>query len=414
MKKQQHLLQKKLLTRLAATVTAATMIVTMLPTQDITTTVKAADSPTDLQQFSLDEVTLNDEYYLDAQNSDIEFLCKFDTDRMLSRFRETAGLSTEGSSPYKGWEDSYLGGHCVGHYLTAAAQAVKSTGNQELQDILNVMIEGLKECQDNLGTGFVFGAKIQDKTNVEKQFNIVEGKDKGETWVPWYNMHKVLTGLIDVYKYTGNQTALDVASKLGTWVYNRVSKWDQATQNRILGTEYGGMNDCLYELYKITGDTEHRDAAHKFDDPNLYKTITSGKDNTLNGKHANTTIPKFLGALNRYKVLKAKNELTSDDEVYLTYVEDFWSLVVTKHTFATGGVSDMEHFKADNALDETRTQCNCESCCAHNLLRITRELFMITGDAKYADYYETTLRNAIMGSIDTSNGTTSYFSPMAT
>ena len=39
---------------------------------------------------------------------------------------------------------------------------------------------------------------------------------------------------------------------------------------------------------------------------------------------------------------------------------------------------------------------------------------MITGNVKYADYYETTLRNAIMGAINTENGTTSYFTPMAT
>lgn len=74
----------------------------------------------------------------------------------------------------------------------------------------------------------------------------------------------------------------------------------------------------------------------------------------------------------------------------------------------------MEHFRDDNAQDSTRTQCNNESCCAYNLLKLARELFKITGERKYADYYETTLRNAIMGAINTENGATSYFSPMAT
>jgi hypothetical protein len=389
-----------------AIATAAAIIVTALPEGKNVQTVQAASAPDNLKAFSLDEVTLSDVYYKTAEESDIEFLSKFDVGRMLSRFRETAGLDTQGYKPYKGWEDSYLGGHCVGHYLSAAAQAVKATGNEDLKGILEEMIDGLKECQDNLGTGFIFGAKIQDPNNVEKQFNIVEGKDSGETWVPWYNMHKILTGLLDVYKLTDNAKALDVAKGLGDWIHDRVMKWDQGTQNRILGTEYGGMNDCLYELYALTGDDKYSDAAHKFDDPNHYKTVLSGKADTLNGRHANATIPKFLGALNRY--------ITMGDEEYLEYAEDFWELVVSKHAYATGGVSDMEHFRKDEQLDATRTQCNCESCCAHNLLRITRELFMITGDVKYADYYENTLRNAIMGAIDTEKGNFSYFTPMAT
>lgn len=405
---------KRLMKKIISANLAAAMALTLSPVIGAEQNVKAESAPYDLESFSLDEVAVTDDYYLSAQEADIDFLCQFDADRLLSRFRETAGIDTQGKKPYQGWEDSYIGGHCVGHYLTAAAQAVEATGDPTLSGILEYMIDELKACQDTLGTGFIFGAKIQDKNNVEKQFDIVEGKDSGDTWVPWYNMHKVLTGLIDVYRYTDNDKALEVAKGLGTWVYNRVSKWDSGTQQRILWTEYGGMNDCLYELYRITDDTTYRDAAHKFDDPDLYKTITSGNADTLSGRHANATIPKFLGALNRYRVLSEKNELTSEDEQYLYYVEDFWDLVISKHSYATGGVSDMEHFRNDNALDETRTQCNCESCCAHNILRISRELFCLTGDVKYADYYETTLRNAIMGSIDTNDGTTSYFTPMAT
>lgn len=80
-------------------------------------------------------------------------------------------------------------------------------------------------------------------------------------------------GLVDVYKYTGNTEALEVASNLGIWVYNRVSQWTEAKYRRIMGTEYGGMNDCLYELYKITHDTRHRDAAHQFDDTDCLKRL---------------------------------------------------------------------------------------------------------------------------------------------
>lgn len=366
------------------------------------------------EQFELDEVEVLDDYYLSAQKSDIAFLKKFDNDRLLSRFRETAGVDTKEAKPYGGWEDSLLGGHCVGHYLTAVAQAIKSTNDSELKEKLDAIIAGLAECQDKLGTGFVFGAKIEDATNVEKQFDVLEGKATGNIWVPWYNMHKMLTGLVDTYKYTGNEQALTVAKKLGDWIYNRVSKWDASTQGRVLGTEYGGMNDCLYELYFYSKDSKHLEAAHKFDEPNLYKTVAAGKKNCLSGKHANTTIPKFLGAVKRYAVLKQTGELTEDDNKYLEYTEKFFDIAIERHSYITGGVSVMEHFRADNNQDGTRTKTNCESCCAHNMLKMAKELYKLTGKKKYADYYETTLRNSIMGAVKSESGAAAYFIPMAT
>lgn len=369
------------------------------------------------QQFGLDEVSVADSYYKGAQDLDVAFLKKFDVNRVLVGYRENAGINTQGASRYNGWENGLLAGHAMGHYLSAAAQAVRLTGDVELEAKLSDIVSGLKECQDAAGSyggskeGFLFAANVSDVNNVELQFDIVQGDAQGNTWVPWYNMHKTIQGLVDTYKYTGNTEALEVASNLGDWVYNRVSKWTAQQQRDVSYTEYGGMNDCMYDLYKYTHKTEHKEAAHKFDDPDLYNVILSGSGDTLKGRHANTTIPKFLGALNRYVALKEVENV--DEAAYLKYAEDFWTLVVEKHAFITGGTSDMEHFRGDGELDATRTQCNCESCCAHNMLKLSKELFKITGDRKYADYYENTLRNAIMGAVN-SKGAFSYFTPMAT
>lgn len=385
-------------------------------------TVLAENSMADIKQFNLDDVVVTDAYYQAAQDSDIEFLKKFENDRLLSRFRETAGVDTKGEKPYGGWEDSNLGGHCVGHYLSACAQAIRATGDAELKEKLDAVISGLKECQDALGTGFLFGAKVNKPENVEYQFDVLEGKAKGDIWVPWYNMHKMLAGLVDTYKYTGNEEALTVAKNLGTWVYNRVSEWTSSIQGRVLGTEYGGMNDCLYDLYYYSNDPNHLEAAHKFDEVTLYKNVTGVgnkdedeyKENTLNGRHANTTIPKFVGALKRYSVLAEKNELQDGDEDYLKYAEEFWDRTVEHYAYVTGGVSVMEHFRSEGMLDATRTKTTCESCCAHNMLKLSRELYKITGEKKYSDYYETTLRNSIMGAVKSEEGSAAYFIPMAT
>ena len=376
----------------------------------------------DIQAFELGQVILTDDYFENAFDKEIAYLLSFDTDKLLAGFRETAGLDMKGASRYTGWEDDLIGGHSVGHYLSATAQAYASLpeGNKDkaaLYAVITAMIDGLKECQDETGTGFIFGARIVDKSNVEKQFDNVEANLTNITtqaWVPWYTMHKILAGIIDVYNYTGYEPAKTVASSLGDWVYSRTSAWDTAMQTRVLAIEYGGMNDCLYELYAITGKDEHAIAAHSFDETALFESVYNDTENALNNRHANTTIPKFLGALKRYTILDGKTVAgeTVDASKYLEYAERFWKMVVDKHTYITGGNSEWEHFGLDYVLDAERTNCNCETCNTYNMLKMTRLLFQLTGNVKYADYYENTFLNAIMSSQNPETGMTMYFQPM--
>ncbi len=376
-----------------------------------------------LSSYDLSDVDVTDEYLTNAEDKDIEYLLSLDSDRLLAGFRETAGVDTKGAARYGGWENSLIGGHTMGHYLTAVAQAVASLPDsdvrkQELEQKLNYIIDGLAECQTKLGTGFIFGATVIDKNNVEKQFdNVEQGLTNISTqaWVPWYTMHKILAGLVDTYKYTGNQTALQVAEKLGDWVYARVSGWNEATKSRVLGIEYGGMNDCLYELYSVTGKDNYAVAAHAFDEDSLFELINAGGANALNNRHANTTIPKFLGALNRYITTNGKtvNGETVDASKYLEYAESFFDMVLENHTYITGDNSEWEHFGADNILDAERTNCNCETCNAYNMLKLAKALYMITGNSKYSDYYENTFYNTILSSQNPETGMTTYFQPMA-
>ena len=188
---------------------------------------------------------------------------------------------------------------------------------------------------------------------------------------------------------------------------SRTSTWSEATKATVLNVEYGGMNDCLYRLYSYTKSDKHLQAAHSFDEMSLFESLYNGED-ILNGKHANTTIPKIIGALNRYITLG------ESEQYYLAVAENFWEIVVNNHTYITGGNSEWEHFGEPNILDAERTNCNCETCNTYNMLKLTRELFKITGNRKYADYYENTFINAILSSQNPDTGMTTYFQPMAT
>lgn len=348
-----------------------------------------------LEEFSMKNVTLLDSYEINAFEKEVKYLKSLDQNRLLRGFCDIAGRKMN-ALKYGGWETSAIQGHTLGHYITAVAQAYASSGDKELKKITDYMISVLEDCQ--LKNGYLHAIP-------ESHFDQIENGNTSGTWVPWYSMHKILAGLIDVYTFTGNKDALTIASKLGDWVYSHTSKWTEETQKTVLNVEYGGMNDCLYNLYKYTKSENHLSSAHSFDEMSLFDPLYKGED-ILNGKHANTTIPKIIGALNRYTV--------TGEEYYLQVACNFWEMVIQNHTYITGGNSEWEHFGEPKVLDAERTNCNCETCNTYNMLKLTRELFKITGDKKYSDYYESTFINAILSSQNPETGMTTYFQPMAT
>lgn len=347
-----------------------------------------------LEEFSMQNVTLLDKYEQNAFNKEVEYLKSLEPDRLMRGFGDISGRKIN-AEKYGGWETSAIQGHTLGHYLTAVSQAYATSKDEELKKITDYMISVLKGCQ--LKNGYLHAIP-------ESHYDQIESGNTSGTWVPWYSMHKILAGLVDVYAFTGNKDALKIASKLGDWVYSRTSKWTPEMQQTVLNVEYGGMNDCLYNLYKHTKNENHLSAAHSFDEISLFEPLYNGKD-ILNGKHANTTIPKIVGAINRYTV--------TGEEYYLQVAANFWQIVVENHTYITGGNSEWEHFGEPKVLDAERTSCNCETCNTYNMLKLTRALFKATGDVRYSDYYENTFINAILSSQNPETGMTTYFQPMA-
>ena len=76
-----------------------------------------------LQAFGMYEAVQLDDYCTDGLELELAYLTSFDVDKLLAGFRETAGLGMKGAARYGGWENTLIGGHTMGHYLTAMAQA---------------------------------------------------------------------------------------------------------------------------------------------------------------------------------------------------------------------------------------------------------------------------------------------------
>ena len=375
-------------------------------------------SPLPLGRIRIEDKTLQNAY-----EKEVAFLLSLEAERLLAGFYQNAGIPTP-FSRYGGWESTLIGGHTLGHYLSALSYAVLSAEGEVQAALLGRMrfiLLGLETAQNAIGTGLIWGA-MPLAGGIEAQFdNVEQGKTDltCEAWVPWYTLHKLLSGLIDCAVCTAAEElrplALHLATRLGDWIAARVLPWDEDTRERVLSVEYGGMNDALYLLFDLTGEERYAAAAHVFDEEALFEGILEHRKDFLDGKHANTTIPKFLGALRRYLVLNGKQigGKIVDATRYLHAAEAFFETVTKYHTYATGANSEWEHFGRDGILDAERTACNAETCNVYNMRKLACGLFSATGRRMYLDYDENAFTNAILASQNPETGMTTYFQPMA-
>ncbi|MFC7505576.1 beta-L-arabinofuranosidase domain-containing protein [Nocardioides sp. GCM10030258] len=381
-------------------------------------------------------VRVDDDYLNNAAAKEQEYLTSLDSGKFLFWFHKTAGLTPPTASGYSGWEDGSTGGnfrgHAFGHYMSALALSWAGTPDTDVRTALRAEIDqavaGLAEVQATYaGTvreGYVGPFRDSALDAVEGR-----GTSNDPVIVPYYNLHKVLAGLLDIDKYVGGATgdqALSIAEGFGEYLHGRVSTLSDTSV--MLRTEYGGMNDALYELYVRSGGNPHfNEAAEAFDEVSLFRQLANGQD-VLSGKHANTTIPKLIGALKRYTVFTQDPELyatlseqeKADLPMYLQAAQNFWQIVIDDHTYATGSNSQAEHFHDPESLHEFAAQKGAtgnaetsETCNEYNMLKLSRELFKLTQDVKYADYYENTFLNHIVSSQNPETGMTTYFQAMA-
>ena len=92
--------------------------------------------------------------------------------------------------------------------------------------------------------------------------------------------------------------------------------------------------------------------------------------------------------------------------------DDFWDRVVNHHTFATGGHGKDEYFREPDRLANITEGRTAETCNVYNMLKLTRKLFALQPDIRYAEFHEQALFNHILGSIDPGDGATCYMVPV--
>jgi DUF1680 family protein len=348
-----------------------------------------------IRPFAMTEVRLLDGPFKDAEDWNRAYMQRLPADRLLHNFRVNAGLPSS-AEPFGGWEEpkGELRGHFTGHYLSGAALLYASTGDADIKTKADYMVAELAKCQEKLGGGYLSAFPLEFWTRLDARQKV---------WAPFYTIHKIMAGMFDMYSLAGNQQALDVLKGMAGWADTWTASKSEAHMQEILQTEYGGMNEVLYNLAAATNDDRWAAVGDRFTKKVFFNPLASRRDE-LRGLHVNTHIPQVIGAARRYEL--------SSDERFHDVADFFWYEVVSARAYVTGGTSNGEGWLTPPrqlAAELKRSVATAECCCAYNMLKLTRHLYGWTGDPRYFDYYERVMLNHRLGTIYPKTGATQYY-----
>ncbi|MEL0457365.1 beta-L-arabinofuranosidase domain-containing protein [Flavobacteriaceae bacterium SZ-1-7] len=430
-----------------------------------------------LETFNLDAVSLDldshghQSKFIENRDKFIKTLAETNPDDFLYMFRNAFGQKQpKGAKPLGVWDtqETKLRGHATGHYLTAIAQAYASTGYDELLHInfgnkMEHMVNTLhklyqmsghpREAGDNCVSDPSAVPPGPDKANYDSdlsedgirtdywnwgkgfisayppdQFVMLEqgatyGGQKNQVWAPYYTLHKILAGLMDIYEASGNKKALEIAKGMGDWVHVRLSLLPTKTLihmwNSYIAGEFGGMNEAMARLFRITNDSKYLETAKLFDNINVFfgdanhnHGLAKNVD-TFRGLHANQHIPQIIGALEIYR--------DSNASEYYRIADNFWYKTVNDYMYSIGGVAGARNpANAECFISQPATlyengfsaSGQNETCATYNMLKLTRGLFLFEQSTDLMDYYERGLYNHILASVAEDSPANTYHVPL--
>lgn len=326
-----------------------------------------------------------------------------DAARLVAPYREPCGLAKTVPT-YGGWEARDIGGHSLGHYLSALAYHHAATGEAWVLERIDTIVDQLEECRVASGDDGVVAVGKPGLLKVREGLIEANGFKLNGYWVPFYALHKLFAGLRDAWRLTANARALELERRLADWVGRLFEGLSAEQVQAVLRTEHGGMKETMVDLAEDTGDERYRRmAGDYFHHVAILDPLLAGEDN-LNGLHGNTYIPKVIGL--------AREHEAGGDPRRVRAVEAFWDNVVNRRSFATGGHGEREHFFPPSDFPRRLTPYTCETCNSYNMLKLTSHLFAWSpteARAAQMDFAERVLLNHVAANVGRRAGEYGYF-----
>ena len=173
------------------------------------------------------------------------------------------------------------------------------------------------------------------------------------------------------------------------------------------GMAAGSIMKPMLVLYRLTGDIKYYDfclaAAKEWERedgerPNLITNALSGKSPadwySLTAAGADTWYAKAYEMMSCYDGLIELYRV-SGDKLYLRTAETFWASVLRDEENILGSVGYCERFWHAKEYPDSAT----EICDVLHWMRLSHELFCLTGEAKYMEAFEKAFLNAFLAGV---------------
>lgn len=297
------------------------------------------------------------------------------------------------------WDGEY-----AGKWLEAAVLTASSTRHAALTEACSAVADRLRKTQQSDG---YLGTELP--------------ANRLRPWWPLWAHWLAMKALREHGQRFDAAASLQAAVRGGEWILNRfypitagsspffqgepLQRMQEINRSLLPAAEgrLGTLSvvDELVELYAITGDARYLDCAAQTVDhcPSMQKLLDAGK--ILPGHAYN--MMTYLGAAVRVATARA-------DKVQLNRLQHLWRDIAENHLFPTGSVSTDERLK-DAPADRANAHQQ-ETCATVEWITLSHRLYLATGDVKFANMIERTVRNALLAAQSSDGKKWAYYTPL--
>lgn len=243
-----------------------------------------------------------------------------------------------------------------------------------------------------------------------------------EQWDIW-GMKYCMLGLLDYYDLTGDKKSLDATVKLADYLIKAINDKDGIIVNKgnYRGMAASSVLGAILLLYTKTNNKKYLEFGEKivtqWETPEGPQLISKSNENVSKrfpkpknwysweqGQKAYEMMSCYEGLLELYRI--------TGKEEYKKAVEETWDNIRDTEINIAGSGASVEMWFGGKELQTAPVEHFQETCVTVTWIRLSQDLFRLTGGAKYADAIEQSYYNALMGALSADGAEWAKYTPL--
>ena len=345
-----------------------------------------------------------------------ELYAKIIDQRMTSEFAEQVVLK-EAEEPFFTRNDDehapvgFWRGEFFGKWLISSARALKYEENPRLREVITASLKRILATSDENGyIGSYKNPKLIYPCDKAESKRAV-GFECDFCWNIWCQKY-TLWGLIEAYEALADEYLLTAAKKLADQIVDTVHEGGKnpTETGTFFGVASGSIMKPMLILYRYTGDERLIEFAIEIADgfekdggsaiKIIKKALGGTAPHTWNLDNPAAKSPERYTAQKAYEMMSCFEGIIelykfTGTEKYLEAAKRFFDLIITYEYNRLLSVGFNDRFLFASAYEDSAT----ELCDVLHFMRLAAELYKVSGDPKYMDYYEAAFINPFLASV---------------